>query len=65
MNRPKLIAVEPTLEQLAREIVERQSWLKRELASETARADYVRRCLADERGVSFIRPEQFAREFGR
>ena len=54
----------PSLEEQARQTTSRQRWLKRELSFEIARANIVRRRLADQRGVQFIRPEAFDAEFG-
>lgn len=54
----------PSLEEQARQTTSRLRWLKRELAFELARANIVRRRLADQRCVSFIRPEAFDAEFG-
>lgn len=54
----------PPLEEQARQSATRKRWLKRELAHEVARSDSIRRRLADQRGVSFIRPEAFDAEFG-
>lgn len=53
------------VEGLTRACVERRAWLKRELAAEDARFTWLRRRLADQRGVSFIRAEVVEAEFGR
>lgn len=53
----------PSLEALAKQCLERRAQLRRDLAAEEARLAWIRRELARERRVAFIRVEQLEREF--
>lgn len=59
---PAEVAVE-CVEGLVRASVQRRACLKREIAAEEARFTWLRRRLADQRGIAFIRAESAEREF--
>lgn len=60
---PESIA-EECVKGLVRACVQRRKQLRRELAAEDARFAWLRRRLADQLGVSFIREEVVEREYG-
>lgn len=51
-------------EEATRECIRRRAALRRDLAAEDARLTWLRRRLADQRGLGFIRVEAVEREFG-